>query len=119
MSAFGWLLYPIPVPAGAFRSTFAVLVLMFDALVVLFTGAFSGLWARWTLMWLALPALVTAVALFEIQRQRGAHSPPPRPLGRSVTLCRCRAATAQYQVCRSPDRAMASRRSWARSATGF
>jgi hypothetical protein len=102
MSAFGWLLYPIPVPplvlsliaawttttgavryrrhgvpAGALRSTFAILVLLFDALAVLFTGAFSGLWALWTLMWLALPALVIAVALFAIRGQRAAHSPPP------------------------------------------
>jgi hypothetical protein len=102
MSAFGWLLYPIPlpplvlslvaawttttgafryrrhgVPAGGFRSTFAVLVLMLDAFVVLFAGAFSWSWALWQVIWLAGPALVTAAALFEIQRQRAAHSPPP------------------------------------------
>jgi hypothetical protein len=28
-------------------------------------------------MWLALPALVIAVALFAIRGQRAAHSPPP------------------------------------------
>lgn len=101
MSMFGWLLYPIPlpplvlslsaawtttrgarrfrredVPVGALRLSFAVLVLGFDALVVLFAGAFDGAWALWTLMWLAAPALVTAVALFQIQRRRAAAQPP-------------------------------------------
>jgi hypothetical protein len=65
------------VPVGAVRSTFAILVLTLDAFVVLFAGALSVFWALWQLIWLAVPALVTAVALFEIQRQRAAHSPPP------------------------------------------
>jgi hypothetical protein len=97
LSTFGWLLYPIPLPplvlsviaawtttrgarrlrrqgapAGVARSSFAVLVLGIDALVVLFAGAFSGAWALWTLMWLAGPALVTVVALFQIRRLSGA-----------------------------------------------
>lgn len=101
LSTFGWLLYPLPlpplvlsliaawtttrgarrfrrdgVPAGALRVSFAVLVLGFDALVVLFAGAFSGAWALWTLMWLAAPALVTAVALFQIRGRREAAQSP-------------------------------------------
>lgn len=101
MSMFGWLLYPLPlpplvlsliaawtttredrrfrrhgVPVGALRSSFSVFVLGFDALVVLFTGAFSGAWALWTLMWLAAPALVTAVALLRIRRRRATAQPP-------------------------------------------
>lgn len=105
INAFGWLLYPIPIlplllsliaawttvagvrhhrrrdaraaPALPFRLGFGYLVLGLDLLAVLFCAAFAWAWALWTAMWLALPATVTAVALFILQKAR---AEPPASL---------------------------------------
>ena len=98
INAFGWLLYPVPLlpllfslvaawttaagvrhhrrreaaaaPTLSFRLGFGYLALVLDLLVVLFCAAFAWAWALWTAMWLAVPATVTAVALFQLQKAR-------------------------------------------------
>lgn len=98
INAFGWLLYPVPLlpllfslvaawttaagvrhhrrreaaasPTLSFRLGFGYLALGLDLLAVLFCAAFAWAWALWTTMWLAVPAAVTAVALFLLQKAR-------------------------------------------------